>query len=364
MFQMPTTTSTTMTTATQTQAPLFAGLEARYPFTTTTSGAVEGGAAEDEEWKDKFTTLFGPSITAREPTPLDSAPTAAQDGVAVSFSPCSSLPPSSSPRPPSPCPSASAGQKGTVLASSGLRRHKRKVAGFKVVLGRLRVRNALSGGDDGVREESGGAEGEMGGEVDFNRFERRRGSGFCGAVGLEKGMGEGFEGSGEDFGEVGAGERGQGAGKVGSEGEVEGEDQGQVEDDDEDDAEAGAEGYGDEDEESGPEEASLDDLLLSTDLLSLSDSKAMYAQWKDRKPSKPTPRTDDIKEQEEIDIAFVEAIHATNAIKWGNSASIRDISPSSNNTSTNKTSQKRPSTRATQQTPFKLHVPRDCSKSP
>ncbi|KAI7318580.1 hypothetical protein KC315_g10020 [Hortaea werneckii] len=160
---------------------------------------------------------------------------------------------------------------------------------------------------------------------------------------------EGFQGSGEEVGEVGDGAQ---------------EDQGQVEDEDEDEAEAEVERYGEEDEESGPEDLGLEDLLLSTDLLSLSDSKAMYAQWEDRKPPSPTPGTDEIREQEEIDTAFVEAIHATNAIKWGNSASIRDISPSSNNASTTKASQKRPSARATQQTPFKLHVPRDYGNNP
>ncbi|KAI6861115.1 hypothetical protein KC338_g6709 [Hortaea werneckii] len=210
----------------------------------------------------------------------------------------------------------------------------------------------------------------MGGEVDFNRFERKRGSGLRVVEGWEMEMREEFEGSCEDVGEVGAGYECQGVGRVVGEGEGEGEDQGggedqgQVEDEDEDEAEAEAEDYGDEDEESGPEEASLDDLLLSTDLLSLNDSKAMYAQWKDHEPSKPTPGTDDNKEQEEIDIAFVEAIHASNAIKWGNSTSIRDISPSSNNTSTTKTSQKRPSARVTQRAPFKLHVPRDYGKNP
>ncbi|KAI6805616.1 hypothetical protein KC332_g14435 [Hortaea werneckii] len=208
----------------------------------------------------------------------------------------------------------------------------------------------------------------MDGEVDFNRFERKRGSGLWGVVRLEKEMREEFEGSGDDFGEVGAGYQGLGVCRVGGEGEGEDQaesgDQGQVEDDEADEAEAEAEDYGDEDEESGPEEASLDDLLLSTDLLSLNDSKAMYAQWKDRKPSKPTPGTDDTKEQEEIDIAFVEAIPATNAIKWGNSASIRDISPSSNDPSTIKPSQKRPSARATRHILFKLHVPRDYGKNP
>ncbi|GAB1730179.1 hypothetical protein NU195Hw_g7484t1 [Hortaea werneckii] len=208
----------------------------------------------------------------------------------------------------------------------------------------------------------------MGGEVDFNRFERKSGPGLWGVVRLEKEMREGSEGRGEDVGEAEAGYKGRCEGEV--EGEGEGEDQGeggdqiQAEDDVEDDTEAGVEDYGDEDEDSGPEEATLDDLLLSTDLLSLSDSKAMYGQWEPRKSSRPTLGTDNIKEQEEIDTAFVEAIHATNAIKWGNSASILDLSPFSNNTSTTKPSQKRPSARATQQIPFKLHVPRDYGKNP
>ncbi|KAI6805972.1 hypothetical protein KC365_g19093 [Hortaea werneckii] len=173
---------------------------------------------------------------------------------------------------------------------------------------------------------------------------------------------EGLQGSGEEVGEVGDGDAGRGedGGEDGAHDQE--EDQGQVEDEDE--AEAEVERYGEEDEESGPEDLGLEDLLLSTDLLSLSDSKAMYAQWEDRKPPNPTPGTDEIREQEEIDTAFVEAIHASNAVKWGNSASIRDISPSSTDASTTKASQKRPSARATQQTPFKLHVPRDYGNNP
>ncbi|KAI7230456.1 hypothetical protein KC330_g6939, partial [Hortaea werneckii] len=177
-------------------------------------------------------------------------------------------------------------------------------------------------------------------------------------------MMEGFEGSSEEVGEVGSEDAAGGEDKGEDRVQDQADDQGQVEEDDEAEAEAEVERYGEEDEESGPEGLGLEDLLLSTDLLSLSDSKAMYAQWEDRKPSRPTPRTDKIKEQEEIDTAFVEAIHATNAVKWGNSASIRDISPASNDTSTNKPSQKRSTARATQQTPFKLHIPRDYGKNP
>ncbi|KAI6835818.1 hypothetical protein KC365_g1264 [Hortaea werneckii] len=341
-----------MTTATQTQAPLFAGLEVTYPFITTASKPI-GGTAGHEEWKGKFPILFGPAITVREPTPWNPAPAAAQDGIAVSSSPSSSLASSSSLKTCNPCSPVSAGQKGAAGAPSGLKLHKRNAAGFKVALGRLRVMVALRGGDVGVRQGSGGAEGGVGGEMDFNRFERGGDPVLQGVVALEKEMREGFEGCGEDVGEVGAGYKSQSEGNVENDVEVvdedlgQDEDQGQAEDDFED--EAGA---------------SFEDLLLSTDLLSLSDSKAMYAQWEDCRPSRPIPGTDDIRAQEEIDTAFVEAIHASNAIKWGNSASIRDISPSSNDPTTAKSAQKRPSARATQHTSFKLHVPRDYGKNP
>ncbi|KAI6886856.1 hypothetical protein KC360_g1964 [Hortaea werneckii] len=368
MFQTPT---TTMTTATQTQAPLFAGLKVTYPSTLTTTSKPIEGTAGNEECKGEFPILFGPAITVRDPTPSDPAPAVdAQDGIAVASSAPPLSPSSSSLKMPDPRSCVSARQKGAAGAPSGLKLRKRNAAGFKVALGRLRVRFALRGEDVGVREGSGGAEGEVGREMDFNRFERRRDPVLQGGVALEMEMWEGFEGSGEDVGEGDAGYEGQGEGEV--EGGVEvvdedlgqDEDQGQVEDDYEDEVGAEVEEYGDEDEESGPGQASFEDLLLSTDLLSLRDSKAMYAQWEDRKPSRPTPGTDDIKAQEEIDTAFVEAIHASNAIKWGNSASIRDISPSSNVASTNKTSHKRPSARATQQIPFKLHVPSDHGKNP
>ncbi|KAI7643240.1 hypothetical protein KC318_g21195, partial [Hortaea werneckii] len=183
-----------------------------------------------------------------------------------------------------------------------------------------------------------------------------------GAVGLEREMKEGFEGGGEEVGEVGGGDAG--GDEDGGEDGVQDQEEDQSPVEDEDEAEAEVERYGEEDEESGPEDLGLEDLLLSTDLLSLSDSKAMYAQWEDRKPPRPPLRTDDIREQEEIDTAFVEAKHASNAVKWGNSASIRDISPSSNDASTTKASQKRSSARATQQIPFKLHIPRDYGKNP
>ncbi|KAI7367448.1 hypothetical protein KC354_g3424 [Hortaea werneckii] len=360
-----------MTTTAQTQAPLFAGLKVTCPSTlTTTSESIEGTAG-NEEWKGKFPILFGPAITVRDPTPSDPAPAAAaRDGIAVASSPSSSLASSSSLKTCNPCSPVSARQKGTARAPSALRLHKRNAAGFKVALGRLRVKAALRGGDVGVRQGSGGAEGGVGGEMDFNRFERGGDPVLQGVVALEKEMREGFEGCGEDVGEVGAGYKSQSEGNVENDVEVvdedlgQDEDQGQAEDDFEDEAGAEVEEYGDEDEESGPEQASFEDLLLSTDLLSLSDSKAMYAQWEDCRPSRPIPETDDIRAQEEIDTAFVEAIHASNAIKWGNSASIRDISPSSNDPTTAKSAQKRPSARATQHTSFKLHVPRDYGKNP
>ncbi|GAB1744783.1 hypothetical protein NU219Hw_g2599t1 [Hortaea werneckii] len=377
-----------------TQTPLFAGLEVSYPFTGTTPGPVAGEAGGEGDARGRgLTTLFGPSIVVRDPTTTDLT----KDHTTVSSSPSSS-PPAASPKSPTHRSSAPAKQKGSLRAPSALRLHKRNAAGFKVALGRLRVRIALRGeADGGVGEGLGGAVGE---EVDFNRFERKVSSVLRGVVGLEKEMVEGFEGDGGEIGDVGGGYEGQGGGEVEGEGdgededEVQGqdEDQGQVEDEAEADAEAEVERYGDEvedevedeegnedgneagneagngggneDEEIVSEGASLEDLLVSTDLLSLSDSKATYAQWEDRTPSRPTPGTDDIKEQEEIDIAFVEAIHATNAMKWGSSASIRDISPSSNDASTTKTSQKRPTARATQQTPFKLHIPRDYGKNP
>ncbi|KAI7082345.1 hypothetical protein KC356_g8447 [Hortaea werneckii] len=368
MFQTPT---TTMTTATQTQAPLFAGLKVTYPSTLTTTSKPIEGTAGNEECKGEFPILFGPAITVRDPTPSDPAPAVdAQDGIAVASSAPPLSPSSSSLKMPDPRSCVSARQKGAAGAPSGLKLRKRNAARFKVALGRLRVGIALRGGDVGVREGSVGAKGGVGGEMDFNRFERNESSVLRGVLGLEMEMWEGFEGSGEDVGEVDAGYEGQGEGEV--EGGVEvvdedlgqDEDQGQVEDDYEDEVGAQVEEYGDEDEQSGPEQASFEDLLLSTDLLSLRDSKAMYAQWQDRKPSRPTCGTDDIEAQDEIDTAFVEAIHATNAIKWGNSASIRDICPSSNDTTTTKSAQKRPSARATQQTPFKLHVPRDDGKIP
>ncbi|KAI7151700.1 hypothetical protein KC349_g9357 [Hortaea werneckii] len=345
-----------------TQTPLFAGLKVTYPLTTTSK--AQPHAAGAAELTGRFPTLFGLSTAAYGPTSADPTPISTIATTAVSSSP-----PSSSsydpPRTPTPRPSAPARQKGTLRPSSKLRLRNRGTAGFKSALGRLRVRMALEGEtDEGAGEGICGAKGEMGGEVDFNRFERSGGSVLRGVVGLEMEMMEGFEGSGEEVGEGVSGDAGGGEDKGEDGVQDQEEDQGQsgVEDEDEDEAEV--ERYGEEDEESGPEDLGLEDLLLSTDLLSLSDGKAMYAQWEDRKPSRPTPRNDNIKEQEEIDTAFVEAIHASNAVKWGNSASIRDISPSSNNASTTKPSQKRPTARATQQTPFTLHVPRDYGKSP
>ncbi|KAI7216164.1 hypothetical protein KC333_g5020 [Hortaea werneckii] len=349
MFQMPTTTTTTTTTMTMTatHTPLFAGLEVSYPFPTTTSKSV--GEAEGSRGEGGLTTLFGPSTTARDPISADFTP-AASSAAGTSSSAASS-------KTPIPRSSAPARQKGAVRPSSKLRLRKRNAAGFKAALGRLRVKIALVG-------ETDEGTGEEGGEVDFNRFERKGESVLRGVVGLEREMKEGFEGNGVEVGEVGDGNAGGGEDEGEDGAQDQEEDQGQVEDEDEDEAEAEVVRYGEEDEESGPEDLGLEDLLQSTDLLSLSDSKAMYAQWEDRKPSRTTPKTDDIREQEEIDTAFVEAIHASNAVKWGNSASIRDISPASNNASTTKPSQKRPSARATQQTPFKLHVPRDCGKNP
>ncbi|KAI6903567.1 hypothetical protein KC318_g1799 [Hortaea werneckii] len=352
MFQIPTTTTTrtTMTmTITATHTPLFAGLEVSYPFTTTTSKSV--GEAEGSRGEGGLTTLFGPSTTARDPFSADLVTPAAPSAAGTSSSAASSS------ETPTPRSSAPARLKGTGRPPSELRLRKRNVAGLKVALGRLRVRIALEG-------ETDEGTGEEGGEVDFNRFERKGESVLRGVVGLEREMKEGFEGSGVEVGEAGDGNAGRGEDEGEDGAHDQEEDQGQVGDEDEDEAEAEVERYGEEDEESGPEDLGLEDLLLSTDLLSLSDSKAMYAQWEDRKPPSLTPRADDIREQEQIDTAFVEAIHASNAVKWGNSASIRDISPSPNDTSTTKASQKRPSARATQQTPFKLHVPRDYGNNP
>ncbi|KAI7552914.1 hypothetical protein KC331_g1577 [Hortaea werneckii] len=355
MFQMPTTTTTMTMTATQT--PLFAGLEVTYPSTTTSKAIPDAAGAA--ELTGRFTTLFGPSTAAHGPTSVDLTP-AATSTAGTSSSAASS-------KTPTPCSSAPATQKGTIRPSSKLRLRKRNVAGFKAALGRLRVRIALEGEtNEGAGEGIGGAMGEESGQVDFNRFERKGGSVLRGVVGLEREMIEEFQGSGEEGGEGSGGDAGGGEDK-GEDGFQDQEaDQGQseVEDEDEAEAEAEVERYGEDDEESGPQDPGLEDLLLSTDLLSLSDSKAMYAQWEDRKPFRPTPGNDDIREQEEVDTAFVEAIHASNAVKWGNSASIRDISPSSNNASTTKPSQKRPTARATQQTLFKLHIPRDYGKNP
>ncbi|KAI7199167.1 hypothetical protein KC316_g1809 [Hortaea werneckii] len=346
MFQMPTPTTTmTMTMTATHQTPLFAGLEVTYPFATATSKS-DGEAEGSRGGGGGLTTFFGLSTTARDPISADLTPAVSSET-------------------PIPRSSAAASQKGTVRPSSKLRLRKRNVAGFKVALGRLRIRIALEGEtDEGAGEGIGGGMGEESRQVDFNEFERKGGSVLRGRVGLEREMMEGFEGSSEEVGEVGSEDAAGGEDKGEDGVQDQADDQGQVEDDDEAEAEAEVERNGEEDEESGPEGLGLEDLLLSTDLLSLSDSKAMYAQWEDRKPSRPTPRTDNIKEQEEIDTAFVEALHATNAVKWGNSASIRDISPASNDTSTTKPSQKRSTARATQQTPFKLHIPRDYGKNP